>query len=160
MQSLELFLPGLQVPKASLKQSRNAFLWGIHRMTEVQAVPIQNERIKVPECWICRFPGMLNSLLGRGSTLEPWHSREGALAPPASLWGALNALSSQTEEVGMPRPAWAFVSCGIHVPAVTSVQQGQACPEGELHLGGVKIFGVGNVLCKAAINVQAAGGGQ
>lgn len=58
-------------------------------------------------------------LLGRGSTLEPWHSREGALAPPASLWGALNEF-----------PDWggweaqaslAFVFWGIHVPAVTSL---------------------------------------
>lgn len=27
-----------------------------------------------------------------------------------------------------------FVFCGIHVPAVTSLQQGQACPKGKLHL--------------------------
>lgn len=107
---------------------------------------------------------LLVELLGRGSPLEPWHSREGALAPPASLWGALNALSSQTEVIRKPRPAWllgffvAFMSqLSLHC---TTAQQGQACANWELHPSGVKMFGVGNILCKAEINVQAAGGGQ
>lgn len=100
-------------------------------------------------------------MLGRGSTLEPWHSREGALAPPASLWGALSASSSQTELVGKPRPTWLLFSLGFmsQLSLHTTAQQGQACPNSELHPSGVKMFGVGNVLCKAEINVQAAGGG-
>lgn len=102
-------------------------------------------------------------MLGRGSPLEPWHSKEGALAPPASLWGALNALSSQTEVVGKPRPAWLLFSVGFMSQLslhCTTAQQGQARPNSELHPSGVKMFGVGNVLCKAEMNVQAAGGGR
>lgn len=41
------FLPGLQVPKASLKESRDAFLWDIHRMIRVQTVP---PKIKEQNC--------------------------------------------------------------------------------------------------------------
>lgn len=87
-------------------------------------------------------------MLGRGSTLEPWHSREGALAPPASLWGALNASSSQTEAGWEAQANLAFVFSGIHVPVVTALhhKQGQACPNSELHPSGVKMFGVGNVI--------------
>lgn len=72
------------------------------------------------------------------------------------LLGALSALSSQTELVGKPRPAWLLFSVGftsqlsVHC---TTAQQSQACPNSELHPSGVKMFGVGNVLCKAEINV-------
>lgn len=60
---------------------------------------------------------------------------------------------------GQPGFCFLWNSCpSCHFTA--SLQQDQACPKGELHPSGMKMFGFGNVLCKAEINIQAAGGGR
>lgn len=128
------FLPGLQVPKAHPWKNPGMHFCGI--CTEWLKCRQYHPKLRNKTAWVLDLQAETNAvnyslgswrknsllsvhrveLLGRGSTLEPWHSREGALAPPASLWGALNASSSQTEVFGKPRPTWLMFSLGFSCP--------------------------------------------
>lgn len=176
--------PGLQVPKASLKDGMH--FCGIS--TEWWNYRQYHPELKNKTAWVLDLQAgtsavkdsleswSRNSLLGQGQ-------HPGALAQQGkgtgttcfTFWGALNALSSQTEGVGKPRPSWLLLSVGFGANWTelnlsvgfmsplslhcTTAQQGQACPDSELHPSGVGMFGVWAVLempfVKLKLNVQA-----
>lgn len=172
------FLLGLQVPKASLKESRDAFLWDIHRMIKVQAVPSeikeqsclsagspgrnksselfpgvlkQELAAERPAGWICwagaapwspgtAGEGHWHHLLHFGGLLMPWVLKLRWLGRPGQPgFCFLFALSANWMKLLVGFTSLLSLHC-------TTAQQGQACPNSELHPSGVEMFGVWAVL--------------